>query len=99
MGRVLMTTGYNFERYKIVKYLGVMTVNVSPWNYIKKSNLMSPDAFQSAINEGVEILTQRTVALGGNGMIGMQFQQFMITSMSSCIVCVATAVLLEKQEA
>ena len=98
MGQLLMTTGYNFERYRIVKYLGVISVTVNPYEYFKKARLEGIDRYQCAVNDEVKLLMQRAVDLGGNGMIGLRFQQFMDTSMSSRLFCSATVVLLEKEE-
>ncbi|MCJ7836026.1 YbjQ family protein [Cuneatibacter sp. NSJ-177] len=99
MSEVLITTGYNFEGYHIVKYLGVVSANLNPKYYLgdmlKKVDV--DNVFKKIKAEALERLTEEAIALGGNGVIGLQWHQFEF-GIVPCLSCIATAVLLVKEK-
>ncbi|WP_434311444.1 hypothetical protein [Hominifimenecus sp. rT4P-3] len=101
MDNVLITTGYNFERYKIVKYLGVVhsVINIAkcvgPSTFLK---IGEEECYQISIDEMMRDLTRRTRALKGNGIIGLQVSKMKdLGTGFGCIVGIATAVQIEKE--
>lgn len=98
MSEVLITTGYNFEGYHIVKYLGIVSANLMMKNY---SNSMWQSKMDEDLgkmqNDVIKKLTSKTISVSGNGIIGLQFYQFDLVG-GRCFSGSATAVLLAKEK-
>lgn len=98
MSELLVTTGYNFEGYQIVKYLGVVSATLNPKYYLDGVLMVDVDnVFKKMKTEAMKRLTEETSALGGNGVIGLQWHQFEF-GIVPCLSCIATAVLLGKEK-
>lgn len=97
MGEVLITTGYNFEGYRIVKYLGIVSANLIIKDYLGGLRFDAEENLEKIQDKSIKRLTNKTIALGGNGIIGLQFNQFDM-GVRSCFSFIATAVLLGKEK-
>lgn len=101
MDNVMITTGYNFERYRIVKYLGVVhsVVNIAKCSRVNVFNSKDEEeCYQISIDEMMRDLTRKTRVLKGNGMIGLQVTQMKEKDfLLGCLVGIATAVRIEKE--
>lgn len=98
MDNMMITTGYNFEGYRIVEYLGIVAADLFYRDYeglfsFKKDSEIIPDVRADAIKE----LQRKTEALGGNAIIGYTgFLQNAVGEFSTCFSSTATAVRIEK---
>ena len=98
MSEVLITTGFKFEGYHIVKYLGIVSASVWPKPYLGRTCRIDVDTvFKKIQTEAMKRLTEEANALGGNGVIGLQWNQIEI-GITPSLSWVATAVLLEKEK-
>lgn len=105
---MLFTTGFNFEGYKIKKYLNIVTAEVIIGTGIFSSlNAAISDisgtrstSYEKKLHEGKESalqkLSQETSDLGGNAIIGVDIDYTTFSGDVIGVVVTGTAVLIEK---
>ena len=104
----MMTTGYNFEGYKITKYIDIVSGSV-----VKGTGLLSETAasfsdlfgtdsgsfsakLENAKNTAVEILRDKCIYMGANAVIGVDFDYLTFSNNMIGVVANGTAVNIEK---
>lgn len=104
----MLTSGYNFEGYKIVKYINIVSgqtvietgfinefkANVSD-TFGMESNTFSnrlENAKQSALNK----LISKSISIGGNALIGVDFDYITFSNNMIGVSANGTSVLIEK---
>lgn len=107
---MLITTGYNFEGYDIVKYLDVLSASVVLGTGIFSSaNASIADLFgtrsdsyerklQDAKNAAIEELKKQTVSKGGNAIIGIDIDYTTFGSDIIGVIANGTAVKIRESE-
>lgn len=104
----MLTTGYNFERYKIVDYKGVISGQVvlgtgflSEFSssvsdlFGKESNFFSAK-LEKAKDAAKEHLIEKSVLAGGNAIIGVDFDYIMFNNNMIGVIANGTSVIIEE---
>lgn len=70
-----VTSGFNVEGFKIVKYCDFVTSRqiFSGISFVKRND-KSDDAWNLAVNSGLDELKEKTQALGANAVIGLRLE-------------------------
>ena len=106
----LITTGYNFEGYKINEYLGIVNGNSALGSGLfssipatfsditgESSNAISKK-LQTAKNIAIKKIVSQSIAIGGNAIIGVSISYSTIFNNLLCVVATGTSVVIEKNE-
>lgn len=106
----MLTTGYNFEGYAIKKYIKVLSGNVCLGTgflselsasfsdfFGEESNRFS-DKLETAKNAATKKLIEQSVALGGNAIIGVDFDYIIFGNNMIGVVVNGTSVYIEPTE-
>lgn len=106
----LLTTGYNFEGYKITKYIDVISseiiISTGPLSEIISTEAdylgINSPAFTKKLQQAKKIVQKKLVAqsvsLGGNGIIGIKFDHVTFRSNMLGVIVNGTCVQVEKIE-
>ena len=104
---MLTTTGYNFEGYKIIKYLGVISeavvmgtgflssLSASFADFTGGRSGIYADKLQKGKSEAMRKLERRAEQLGGNAIIGIDIDYTTFTSDIMGIIVNGTVVLCQ----
>lgn len=104
----MLTTGYNFERYRIVDYKGVISGQVvlgtgflsefssSLADFFGTEANRFSDKLEKAKDAAKERLIEKSVLSGGNAVIGVDFDYIMFSSNMVGVVANGTSVIIEK---
>lgn len=107
---MLITTGYNFEGYDIVKYLDVLSASVViGTGMFSSANASIADFFgtrsdsyerklQNAKNDAIEELKKQTTSRGGNAIIGIDIDYTTFGSDIIGVIANGTAVKIKESE-
>lgn len=107
---LLITTGTNFEGYKIVNYLNVlnteMVLNIGMFSELGgeicdisgKTNNIVAQKISDAKEEVLELLKNKASANGANGLLGVEFAVINLIENMLVISATGTAVRLQKYE-
>lgn len=104
----MLTTGYNFDKYEIVDYKGVIsgqvvlgtgflsefTASFSDFFGVK-ANLFS-NKLEKAKDAAMERLIEKSLSIGGNAIIGVDFDYIMFQCNMIGVVANGTSVIVEK---
>lgn len=104
----MITTGYNFEKHEIVAYRGIISGQVvlgtgflseftSSFSdfFGTEANHFS-DKLEKAKNAAMERLIEKSVLVGGNAIIGVDFDYIMFGNNMIGVVANGTSVIVEK---
>lgn len=104
----MLTTGYNFEGYRIVDYKGIISGQVvlgtgflsefsSSFSdfFGTEANYFS-DKLDKAQNAAKERLIEKSVLVGGNAIIGVDFDCIMFSNNMIGVVANGTSVIIEE---
>lgn len=91
----LVTSGFNVEGSRIVKYCGFLTSRqlFSGISFIKRND-KSDESWDSLIDDGVTELKGKAIALGANAIIGLHLECVSGSTLVTAVLT-ATAVLIE----
>lgn len=103
----MLTTGYSFERYEIVDYKGIisgqvvlgtgflseLTASFSDF-FGTESNAFS-DKLEKAKDAAMEKLIEKSISVGGNGIIGVDFDYIMFGNNMVGVIANGTSVIIE----
>lgn len=104
-----ITTGYNFEGYKIRSYLGLISGEaILGTGFLSEYMASLSDAFgvesnsfsqklKSAKNSAIEYLINSCMEKGGNAIIGVNFDYITFNNNMMGVVANGTAVLIDKE--
>ena len=107
---MLITTGYNFEGYDIIKYLDVLSASVVlGTGMFSSANASIADFFgtrsdsyerklQDAKNAAIEELKKQTISKGGNAIIGIDIDYTTFSSDIIGVIANGTAVKIKESE-
>ena len=105
----MLTTGFNFEGYSIKMYKGVTSGQVvlgtgflSEFtaefaDFFGVSSNKFADKLESAKNAAVQKLINKSVLLGGNAIIGLDFDYIVFANNMIGVVANGTSVIIEKE--
>ena len=105
---LLTTSGYNFEGYRIVKYVGVMTAECAlgtgflteltgNWmDSLGAESGMFGNKIQESRNAAYNRLVSEAVEKGCNALIGVDYQYFTLSKNIVCVCIKGTGVIVEK---
>lgn len=105
---MLVNSGYNFEGYKITKYLGTVCSEATIGSGIVAEfasdigDLMGGETtvfnnkIQSARNAAYDRIVEMVLELEGNAIIGLKYDYFSLKSNIICVCIQGTAVLIER---
>ena len=103
-----MTTGYNFEGYRITEYRGVVSsATVLGTGFLSDVSAIVSDAFGtesnaletkiiSARNSAKEKLVRKAHEIGGTGLIGIDYDLSVLAGNAIAILATGTAVVVER---
>ena len=104
----MLTTGFNFEGYSIKMYKGVTSGQVvlgtgflSEFtaefaDFFGVNSNRFADKLESAKNAAVQRLINKSVSLGGNAIIGLDFDYIVFSNNMIGVVANGTSVIIEK---
>lgn len=104
----MLTTGFNFEGYSIKMYKGVTSGQVvlgtgflSEFtaefaDFFGVSSNKFADKLESAKNAAVQRLINKSVSLGGNAIIGLDFDYIVFATNMIGVIANGTSVIIEK---
>lgn len=104
----MLTTGYNFERYRIVDYKGVISgETVLGTGFLSEFSSSLSDFFgteasrfsnklEKAKDAAKDRLIERSVSLGGNAIIGVDFDYIMFENNMVGVIANGTSVIIEE---
>lgn len=104
----MLTMGYNFERYKIVAYKGVISGQVvlgtgflsefsaSVSDFFGTEANHFSDKLEKAKDAAKERLIEKSVLMGGNAVIGVDFDYIMFSNNMIGVVANGTSVIIEE---
>lgn len=104
---MLTTTGYNFEGYKIVKYIGVISAETvlgtsalsdltsSVADFFGGKSISYTTALTKAKTDALQKLIKRASGVGANALIGIAYNISVIGNNMLIASCDATAVVVE----
>ena len=107
-GNLLTTSGYNFEGYRIVKYVGVMTAECAlgtgflteftgNWmDSLGAESGMFGNKIRESRNTAYNRLVSEAVEKGCNALIGVDYQYFTVSKNIVCVCIKGTGVVVEK---
>ncbi len=107
---LLITTGNNFEGYKILEYLDVINaevvLNIGMFSELGgeicdisgKTNTIVAQRISDAKEEALETLKNKTAEKGGNGLIGISTSIMSLIENMLIISTTGTAVYIQKME-
>ncbi len=110
MSNHMLTTGYNFENYSIVAYKGVISgESVLGTGFLSEFSVSVSDLFGTESNTFSQKLNQaketalgrmieKSVAAGGNAIIGIDFDYITFSNNIIGVVANGTSVSIEKKE-
>lgn len=105
----MLTTGYNFEGYKIKSYLGVISsetvlgtgflseFTASFADFFGTQSKMFENKLESAKQVAMEKLIQKSSVLGGNAIIGVDIDYTMFSNNIICVIANGTSVVIEEK--
>ena len=104
----MLTTSYNFEKYRIVDYKGIISGQVvlgtgflselsSSFSdfFGTEANYFS-DKLEKAKDAAKERLIEKSVLVGGNAIIGVDFDYIMFSNNMIGVVANGTSVIIEE---
>ena len=106
----LLTTGYDFSGYKIIKYIGVISGEVVlGTGFLSEFSASFSDLFgaessafadklETAKDAAIKKLTLKSAEKGGNAIIGIDFDYLTFASNMVGVVVNGTSVMIEKIE-
>lgn len=106
----ILTTGYNFEKYKITSYLGVISGStVLGTGFLSEFNATLSDIFgaqsdlfseklEKAKETSLSKLKEKSVRMGGNAIIGIDFDYIMFENNMIGVVANGTSVIIDEDE-
>lgn len=106
----LLTTGYDFSGYKIIKYIGVISGEVVlGTGFLSEFSASFSDLFgaesstfadklETAKDAAIKKLTLKSAEKGGNAIIGIDFDYLTFASNMIGVVANGTSVMIEKIE-
>lgn len=104
----MLTTGYNFEGYTIKEYIGVISgetvlgtgfmseVFASASDFLGEESTAFSDKMRKAKMSAMDKLIRQSVAIGGNGIIGVDFDYINFANNMIGVSVNGTAVVVEK---
>lgn len=106
----ILTTGFNFENYKIKSYLGVISgssvlgtgffseIGAGISDLLGIQSELFSEKIEKARGVALDKLKETSVRSGGNGIIGIDFDYIIFASNMIGVVANGTSVLIEKNE-
>lgn len=104
----MLTTGYGFEGHKVVDYKGIISGQVvlgtgflsefssSFSDFLGTEANQFSDKLEKAKNAAMERLVDKSVAIGGNAVLGVDFDYIMFSNNMIGVVANGTCVIVEK---
>lgn len=109
IGNHMVTTGYNFEGYKIKSYLDVISAEVvlgtgflsefsaSFADFFGTKATMFENKLESAKKAAMDKLVKKSSILGGNAVIGIDLDYTMFSNNIICVIASGTCVIIEEE--
>ena len=106
----ILTTGYNFEGYNIVKYIGIISgetvlgagflseFSASFSDILGDESSAFTDKLEAAKNTALDKLSVKSMEKGGNAIIGIDFDYITFSNNMIGVVANGTSVVIEKIE-
>jgi uncharacterized protein YbjQ (UPF0145 family) len=104
-----LTTGYNFEGYKIIEYLGLISgESALGTGFLSEYKASLADVFGTmtnafsdklkiAKNAAIDTLIESCIEKGGNAVIGVNYDYITFTNNIIGVIANGTAVIIEKE--
>ncbi|WP_040434954.1 YbjQ family protein [[Clostridium] hylemonae] len=91
--KLMVTTGYNFEGYRISRYIDIVHGEYSVGHFINIDNSLSRAKYAAQ-----EKMIDQAVVKGANAIIGIDFDITSISDVIAAAIVSGTAVVIEKIE-
>ena len=103
----MITTGFDFEGFRVTRYLGLVrgitvrsrsifgSIGASLQQLAGGNISLYSELCEHARQEGFEIMVQHAEAMGANAVIGMRYDATEITPGVTEVLCYGTAVVIE----
>lgn len=88
----MMTSGFSFDGYKIVKYCGIVFVR----DHVKDNAGVSDKQYDLGVGRALNHIKLKAEELGTNAIIGLKIEPFASTLINTDLATSGTAVLIEK---